>query len=93
MTPEIINIVSAIQAGDFGIRLTFDDGTVQTVDFKPFLLHARHPEIRQWLDPQRFASFRLENGELIWGDFDLCFPMIDLYRNQIEHNAHMEIAA
>ena len=93
MTPTTINIVTAEQVGDFRIRLNFDDGTEQTVDFKPFLIHALHPDIRAWLEPARFASFRLEYGELVWGDYDLCFPVIDLYRNQIEHHASLESAA
>ncbi len=85
MTGPVINIVSAEQAGEFSVHLKFDDGTEQTVDFRPFLMHSIHPDIRAWLDPARFAAFRLEYGELIWGDYELCFPMIDLYRNQIEH--------
>jgi len=93
MTPATINIVTAEQVGDFRIRLKFDDGTEHTVDFKPFLTHALHPDIRAWLDPVRFATFRLEYGELVWGDYDLCFPVIDLYRNQIEHHASLESAA
>ena len=93
MTPAIIDIVTAEQVGDFSIRLRFDDGTVQTVDFKPFLAHSLHPDIRAWLDPVRFATFRIEYGELVWGDYDLCFPVIDLYRNQIEHQASLETVA
>jgi hypothetical protein len=30
---------------------------------------------------------------LIWGDYDLCFPMIDLYRNAIDHRRPLEMAA
>lgn len=93
MIPATINIVTAEQVGDFRIRLRFDDGTEQTVDFKPFLTHALHPDIRVWLDPVRFAAFRIEYGELVWGDYDLCFPVIDLYRNQIEHQASLEAVA
>ena len=93
MIPATINIILAEQAGDFRLRLQFDDGVEQIVDFKPFLTHARHPDIRAWLDPARFATFRLEYGELVWGDYDLCFPVIDLYRNQIEHHASLEAVA
>jgi len=93
MTPATINIVAAELVGDFRIHLQFDDGIEQTVDFKPFLTHALHPDIRAWLDPARFAAFRLEYGELIWGDYDLCFPVIDLYRNQIEHIDSLESVA
>jgi hypothetical protein len=93
MTLTAINIVTADQAGDFSIHLKFDDSAEQTVDFKPFLSHALHPDIRAWLDPACFATFRLEYGELVWGDYDLCFPVIDLYRNQIEHSASLEAVA
>ena len=93
MTPATINIVTAEQVGDFRIRLKFDDGVEQTVDFKPFLTHALHPDIQAWLDPERFATFRIEYGELVWGDFDLCFPVIDLYRNQINHQNSLESVA
>jgi len=89
MTPATINIDTAEQVGDFRILLNFDDGTEQTVDFKPFLTHALHPDIRAWLEPARFATFCLEYGELVWGDYDLCFPIIDLYRNQIERHASL----
>lgn len=93
MTPVVINIAAAEQVGDYRIRLTFDDGTEQVIDFKPFLSRSLHPDIRAYLDAGRFASFRIEHGELVWGDYDLCFPMIDLYRNQIERPAPLDAAA
>ena len=93
MTDRIINIVSAEPAGDLCLCLHFDDGIEQVVDFKPFLSRSVHPDIRAYLDPERFAAFRIEYGELIWGDYDLCFPVIDLYRNQLEKLAALETAA
>ena len=93
MTPATINIVAADQVGDFRVHLRFDDGTEQVVDFKPFLSRSLHPDIRAWLDAAKFSEFRLEYGELVWGDYDLCFPVIDLYRNQIEKRASAEAAA
>ena len=93
MTPAVINIVAAKQAGDLRIHLRFDDGTDQVVDFEPFLSHSLHPDVRAWLNPARFSAFRLEFGELVWGDYDLCFPVIDLYRNQIEKHRSAETAA
>ena len=93
MIPAIINIVSAEHLDDYRIRLGFDDGTEQTVYFQPFLSQAQHPDIRAWLDPARFVAFRLEYGELVWGDYALCFPVIDLYRNQIEPRFSLEAAA
>ena len=93
MTPTTINITAAERVDDYALRLSFDDGTVQTVDFKPFLSLSRHPNIRAYLDPVRFAAFRIEYGELVWGDYELCFPIIDLYRNQLDRNTALEVAA
>ncbi|WP_295427676.1 DUF2442 domain-containing protein [uncultured Thiodictyon sp.] len=89
----IINIIAADLVGDYRIRLGFDDGTEQTVDFRPFLTGSLHPDIRRWLDPAQFSDFRIAYGELVWGDYDLCFPVIDLYRNDLEHRYPMETAA
>ncbi len=93
MTPSIINVVSATQVGEHKIHLCFDDGTEQDVDFGPFLTQAQHPEIRAYLAQDHFSAFRVEHGELVWGDYDLCFPVIDLYKNQIEKHALLEAVA
>lgn len=93
MNAGTINIVSAIQVADFSLQLRFDDGAEQVVDFRPFLSASRHPAIRAWLEPKRFAGFRIEYGELVWGDYELCFPVIDLYRNRIEPYQTLQAAA
>jgi hypothetical protein len=90
---KVVNILKATQVDRHRIELHFDDGTVQTVDFYPFLARSRHPDIRAFLEPARFAAFRLEHGELVWGDYDLCFPIADLYRNRIDHGEARESAA
>ena len=93
MSLAAINIVSATQVSPYRLRIEFDDRTVQEIDFGPFLSRSRHPDIRAYLDPARFSAFRVAFGELVWGDYDLCFPVIDLYRNSIEHTARMSLAA
>ena len=93
MSNALINIVSSTQTGAYRIRLVFDDNHVQEVDFEPFLTHSHHPDIRAYLEPARFSDFRVEYGELVWGDYELCFPVIDLYRNTIEHNSVLQEAA
>lgn len=90
MNQRIINITTAEPVGDYRLRLNFDDGTQQTVDFKPFLTRSTHPDIRRYLDPAVFSTYRIEYGELVWGDYDLCFPVIDLYENQLQRSAPSE---
>ena len=93
MSTQIIQAVSATEIGDYKLRIAFDDDTTQEIDFKPFLASALHPDIRAYLDPQRFSSFRIEYGDLVWGDYDLCFPIIDLYKNQLVKGSALEQAA
>ena len=89
MSNTINKVVSAKQVAGYALQLVFDDNTSQTVDFGPFLKQSRHPDVRSFLSPERFSSFKLEHGELVWGDYDLCFPVIDLYRNCIERVDHL----
>jgi len=93
MNPVVINVVSAEVVGELRLRICFDDGVEQIVDFKSFLKDSLHTDIRAWSAPERFAQFRIEYGELVWGDYDLCFPVMDLYRNRIEHSQSLEAAA
>lgn len=76
-------IQTAHYIGDFAIRLIFDDGHQKLVDFKPFLEQAQHPGIRKYLNETQFKQFQIKNGNLDWNDFDLCFPISDLYYNTI----------
>jgi len=79
----VINIVRAEQISDYKLRLSFSNGVERVLDFEPFLRRSRHPMIRAYLDPQKFANFTLEYGNLMWDDYGLCFPVADLYENII----------
>ena len=68
---------------DYTLKLLFSDGMKKLVNFKPFLENAKHPEIKKYLYLKNFKKYNLENGDLMWGDFDLIFPIIDLYKNKI----------
>ena len=78
-----INILNAIYLKDYQIELTFDDKKKRVVDFKEFLSKAKHPEIKKYLKKELFKQFRIDNGNLNWNDFDLIFPISDLYDGTI----------
>ena len=79
----VINIVGAESVSDYKLKLYFSDGIERIIDFGPFLQKSRNPMIRAYLDPKKFANFRLEYGDLIWDEYGLCFPVADLYENRI----------
>jgi hypothetical protein len=59
------------------------DGTQRVVDFGPFLRQLRHPLIQAYLAPAAFARFAVKDGDLVWDDYDLCFPIADLYEGRV----------
>lgn len=79
-----LKIDSAKYLSDYAIRIKFSDGSDKLVDFKPFLSKSYHPSIRKYLDEQKFSDFMLKDGNLNWNDYDLIFPIWDLYNGKIE---------
>lgn len=74
-----VDIVRAEAAGGYQLRLFFSDGHVQLVEFGPFLENSLNLETRQFLEAEQFKTYRLDNGNLVWGDYEMCFPLEDLY--------------
>jgi hypothetical protein len=80
---EYLEIVEATFVSDYKIRLVFNDESERVVDFGPFLKKARNPDTTDYLDLKKFREFRIEDGDLIWGDFQMIFPITDLHRGAI----------
>ncbi len=78
-----VALQSARYEDGYRLRLAFTDGKVNVVDFGPFLQSSRHPAIRVYLNKRRFKRFTVEDGFLHWNDFDLVFPMAELYAGRI----------
>jgi hypothetical protein len=78
-----ININSARYLGNFAVRIGFNDGTEKLVDFKPFLAKSLHPSIKKYLDESKFSKFEVIDGNLNWNDYDLIFPILDLYNGKV----------
>ena len=80
---DSIEINSAIYIGDYAIRIFFNDGLCKLVDFKSFLENSSHPSIKKYLDESKFKEFLIVDGNLNWNDYDLIFPIADLYQGVI----------
>jgi len=80
---ECLEITQATHLGDYRISLEFSDGTQRVMDFGPFLRKARNPETIAYRNLRKFKSFHLQDGDLMWGDFEMIFPIADLHRGEI----------
>ena len=80
---KIITVEKVNHIREFKLELVFNDKTCQIVDFYPFLSRSLNPLIRKYLSPEEFAKFEIDEGDLEWNDYDLCFPIADLYENRI----------
>jgi uncharacterized protein DUF2442 len=78
-----VEIISAEYRGDYKVGVSFSDGTVRLIDFQPFLSKSFHPSISKYLDKSLFEQFKITNGNLNWNDYDLIFPVEDLYKGKI----------
>jgi hypothetical protein len=81
---DLLKVDSAKYLSDYAIRIKFNDGIERLVDFKPFLSKSLHPSIKKYLDENRFSNFSLTDGNLNWNDYDMVFPISDLYIGRIE---------
>ena len=79
----VISITSAEFIRDYKIKLTFSDGTEKEIDFGPFLRNAKNPMARKYLDKELFRNFKIEYGDIVWNDYEMCFPIWDLYEGKL----------
>lgn len=83
MTTEILEIEDAKYIDGYRLSLKFNDGKESIVDFADFILNSQHPDIKKYRDIELFKGFSLEHGDLHWNDYDLAFPIYDLYQNEL----------
>lgn len=80
---KILEINSAKYLSDYVIRVEFSDGIEKLIEFKPFLTKSLHPSILKYKDEKKFSNFSIQNGNLNWNDYDLIFPISELYKGEI----------
>jgi len=79
----IVDVVRARRMSGYKVNIQFSDSTSRTVDFRSFLQSSTNPLIRAFLDPKRFSRFAVRDGDLMWGDYEMYFPIANLYEWRI----------
>jgi len=84
-----LTVSEAKAVDDYKIDILFSNGENVIADFYEFLSSSKHPEIRKYLSVSLFRSFKIVDGNLNWNDYDMIFPIEDLYRNDILHTSKL----
>ena len=79
----VVSIDKADYVGEYKIKFLFSDGSVRMIDFSDFLNNAKNPMTRKYLDKKLFKNFLLDYGDIIWNDYEMCFPIWDLHEGKI----------
>ena len=80
---DLIEIKEATYINDFVISLVFNDGVNRFVSFKQFLISSLHPSIKKYNNEVLFQQFKIVEGNLNWNNYDMIFPISDLYDGKI----------
>jgi len=80
---QYLEVTEAKYVSGYRLLLTFNDGEVKLVDFGPFLEKARNPDTTDYRNLEKFKAFHLKDGDLVWGDYQMIFPIMDLYQGTI----------
>lgn len=83
MESEPIKITEAHYTTGYSIEMTFNDSSSKTINFEPYLLKSTLPNVNKYLDKGKFKKFLVIEGNLNWKNFDLTFPITDLYAGKI----------
>lgn len=78
-----IEITSARYLKDYKIKFKFNDDSETIIDFEPFLKQAKNPMLKKYLDLDKFKNFILRDGDIDWNDYELCFPIVNIYEGNL----------
>jgi len=82
MKTNIIEINNAHYLSNYKIEILFNNGRKRIIDLSDFLKKAKNPMTRKYLNKNIFKKFKIEYGDLVWGDYEMCFPIWDLYEGK-----------
>lgn len=80
-----VQVINASYVEGYKVEIWFSDTTVKIVDFGHFLQKHPHPQYNKYQDTELFKQFKIEAGNLVWGEnWDLIFPISQLHKGAIK---------
>ena len=78
-------IKNAKYIGDYKIEIIFFDKTIKNIDLKNFLFKSKNPYIKKYQNQDLFKQFRIEDGEICWGDNEFDLNPLSIYRGDFDY--------
>jgi hypothetical protein len=83
--PESIQVAHAKYLDGYRLFITFNDEKEKIIDFSDFLSKCTVGYLTKYKNKANFKRFRIDSGNVVWGrDWDLIFPVDQLYKGKIE---------
>lgn len=79
----VVSIEKAVCLEGYKIKFDFSDGVSQIIDFENFLKSAKNPMTKKYLNKDIFRNFSIEYGDIVWNDYEMCFPIWDLHEGRL----------
>ena len=81
---KTLTVSNAEYIGDLSVKIFFNDNTSNTIDVGSFIKKHPHPQYNKYLDEKKFKKFKIDSGNVVWGNnWDLIFPIEQLYKGSI----------
>jgi hypothetical protein len=80
---QVFTVTSADYLSGYKLRITFSDGTSRIVDCAGFLNNAPHPSLKKYHSIARFKKFKVCNGNINWNNYEMIFPIENLYKGKV----------
>jgi len=81
---QSISITEAHYTDGYSIKMTFSDNTSKTINFEPYMIKSPLPNVNKYLDKGKFRKFLLVEGNLIWKNDEMTFPLESLHAGKLQ---------
>ena len=78
-----VSVTEAHYTTGYTIEMTFSDNTSRTINFEPYMIKSSLPNVNKYLDKGKFRKFLLVNGNLIWKNDEMFFPIEALHSGKL----------
>jgi len=57
--------------------------SITRAEYEDFLNSARNPMTRKNLKKELFKNFSISYGDIVWNDYEMCFPVWNLHEGKL----------